>query len=401
MMAAGRAAERGLKVLLLEKNYILGEKVRISGGGRCNIANAEENERVLLSNYGKSEQFLYSLFSQFGMKDTFEFFESKGLKLKIEAKNRAFPVSDNANDVVTVLEKYMAKHGVDVRTDTEVKTVIQDGKMIRGIRTQSTVFEAHDYLYATGGVSRPETGSTGDGFGWLRSLGHTVASPTPTIVPLSVSDKWITLLAGITLPAVRLTFFMDGVKQFRVDGDVLCAHFGVTGPTILNSAHKVADIIKYGEVTATIDLFPKLDAGQLERQIIELFDTNKNKDFKTVLRAIVPTGTHKGIVEFFAGMMDIDQKVHSFSKDNRKLLVQSLKAMPIKVNGLMGFSRAVVADGGVALSEVDMRTMRSKLVANLLVTGDLLHISRPSGGFSLQLCWSTGWVAGSNAGPKL
>jgi len=397
MIASGRAAELGLKVVLLEKNRCLGEKLRISGGGRCNITNAEENERLLLSNYGKSEQSLYSLFTQFGMNDTFDFFESRGLNLKIEAKKRAFPITNDANDVVDVLENYMKKGKVEVRpTCTVLEIIFADG-VISGIRTTDGEFVGKNYLFATGGVSHPETGSTGDGLHWLEQLGHTVIKPTPTIVPIAVEDAWVKTLKGVTLPAIRMTFYIDGVKDFRIEGDVLCTHFGLSGPLILNNAYKIAEGLKYGEVTASIDLFPKLDHGTLERQIIELFDTNKNKDLSNVLRAVVPTGTHKGVVVLLAEHMNIGVKVHSFSKESRKVLVQLLKAMPLGVTGLMGMDRAVVADGGIPLSEIDMRTMHSKKVPNLFVTGDLLHINRPSGGFSLQLCWSSGWVAGSHA----
>lgn len=397
MMAAGRAAELGLSVVLLEKNRRLGEKLRISGGGRCNITNAEENERLLLSNYGKSEQSLYSLFTQFGMVHTFDFFESRGLKLKVEAKKRAFPATNDSNDVVDVLETYMKTGKVEVRPTCTVLEVMYKDRLISGLRTTDGEFVGTNYLFATGGVSHPETGSTGDGLNWLEVLGHSVAKPTPTIVPVALNEQWIKTLKGVTLPNVRVTFYTDGVKDFRIDGDVLCTHFGVSGPLILNNAHKIADSLSNGEVTALIDLFPKIDHGLLERQIIELFDTNKNKDLRNVLRAVVPTGTHKGVVLLLSEHMNIDVKVHSFSKESRKQLVQLLKAMPISVKGLMGMDRAVVADGGVPLNEIDMRTMRSKKVPNLFVTGDLLHINRPSGGFSLQLCWSSGWVAGTNS----
>jgi predicted Rossmann fold flavoprotein len=216
-------------------------------------------------------------------------------------------------------------------------------------------------------------------------------------VPIALGDAWVKALAGVTLPGVRLTVYCDGIKQFRLDGDVLCTHFGMSGPTILNGAYKIADSLSNGAVTAHVDLFPSQDHGTLQRNIIELFDTNKNKEFKNVLRAIVPTGTYKGASLLVAEHMSLDQKVHSFSKENRKQLVNLLKSAPITITGLMGMDRAVVADGGVPLNEIDMRTMRSKKLPNLMMTGDLLHINRPSGGFSLQLCWSSGWVAGTHA----
>jgi predicted Rossmann fold flavoprotein len=401
MMAAGRAAELGARVLLLEKNAILGAKLRISGGGRCNITNAEENEQLLLSNYGDNSKFLHSLFAQFGMKNTFSFFESKGLPLKVEARKRAFPSTEKADDVADLLVAYMKKHGVEVRTKCRVDAVLVSDKKIDGIRSAGEVYTAKNYLFATGGLSHPETGSTGDGFGWLKSLGHTVVDPSPTVVPIAVRDKWVHANMGVTLPAVHMSVYLDDVKKFRIAGDILCTHFGLSGPLILNNAKKVADLLQSGDATATIDLFPKLDHGALEKNIIEILDANKNKDFSNALRAIVPTGSYKGVSVAVAGIIDMDTKVHSFSKEPRKKLVHLLKAMPVNISGLMGFDRAVVADGGVPMSEIDPRTMRSNLAENLFVTGDLLHINRPSGGFSLQLCWTTGWVAGGHSSGRL
>lgn len=398
LMAAGRAAERGLNALLLEKNRRLGEKLRISGGGRCNITNAEEDEHVLLKKYGKAEQFLYSLFAQFGVKDTFEFFESRGLPLVVEENKRAFPKSQKAQDVVRVLEAYLKRGGVEVRTDSPVTNIISKNGSIVAVQCGKQHYEAHEFLFATGGVSHAETGSNGDGFAWLRELGHTVIKPTPTIVPLAVKEKWVKDLAGVSLVGMKITFFVDGKKDFALTGTVLFTHFGLSGPLILNSAYKVSDLLYSGTVTATIDAFPKIDAGALDAKITAVFDANKNKTLKNIIKDIVPAGIHKGVLTFLASEMDISIKVHSVTKEDRKRIVHAIKALPLTITGLMGFDRAVIADGGVPLDEIDLKTMRSKKISNLLVTGDLLHINRPSGGYSLQLCWSSGYVAGSHAG---
>lgn len=396
LMAAGRAAERGLRVLLLEKNRRVGEKLRISGGGRCNITNAEMDERVLLKAYGKAEQFLYSLFSQFGVKDTFSFFEAHGLPLVVQARKRAFPATEKAEDVLRTLQKYVGDGGVTVQTASSV-TEIQGNKAgIMGVVCGAETYQADHYLFATGSVSHPETGSTGDGFSWLKKLGHKVLPPTPTIVPLAVKEDWSKKLAGTSLSFMKITFFVEGKKAFAETGKILFTHFGLSGPLILNSAQKVADLIHSGLVTATIDAYPHTDLGALEKNIIAVFDANKNKALKNVIKEFVPAGTDKGIAMLLAEKMDIATKVHSVSKEQRKEITRLLKALPLTIEGLMGFDRAVVADGGVPLEEIDMRTMRSKIVPNLSVTGDLLHINRPSGGFSLQLCWSTGYVAGSS-----
>ncbi len=397
MMAAGRAAERGLKVLLLEKNKKLGEKLRISGGGRCNITNAEENERLLLKMYGESEQFLYSLFAQFGVNGTFRFFEGRNLPLIVEARKRAFPKAQKAEDVVSVLEKFVRAGGATVRLSTPVTKVNVEEGLITSVECKGERFTAKEYVLATGGISHPETGSTGDGLEWLRQLGHTVAKPTPTIVPLAVNDAWVKELSGISLENMRLTFYVEGKKQFRIDGGLLFTHFGISGPLILNSAHKVADLLYSGSVTATLDAFPDTDLGSLEQKILTVFEASKNKTLKNVLREFLPAGIQKGIALLLTDHLDIETKVHSVSKNDRKCIVQLLKALPMTIEGLMGFDRAVVADGGVPLTEIDLKTMRSKKILNLFVTGDLLHVNRPSGGYSLQLCWSTGFVAGSHA----
>ena len=397
MMAAGQAAQRGKRVLILEKNPTLGAKLAITGGGRCNITNAEEDEHKLLAHYGDAEPFLHSAFAQFGVRDTFRFFEARGLPLVEQAHRRVFPVSERAEDVVAVLKKYLQEGGVQVRCEATVEHIhVLDGK-ISGVSANTERYSASSYILATGGSSHPETGSTGDGFQWLSMLGHAVKAPTPTIVPLAVSDAWVKALAGTTLGAVRITFFANGIKKYALKGDILCTHFGLSGPLILNTASEVADLLHEGVVTAQIDVYPHEDIGALDARIVTVFDANKNKSLKNVWNDIAPLGTQRALMALLEGI-DPDIKVHSITKEQRRIIVDLLKALPVTIAGLMGYERAVIADGGLALEEVDMRTMRSKKYENLFVTGDLLHISRPSGGYSLQLCWTTGFVAGTNAG---
>jgi predicted Rossmann fold flavoprotein len=395
MMAAGVAAASGKKVLLLEKNKALGEKLKITGGGRCNITNDERDVRTFLENYGKAKDFLFSPFSQFGVENTFDFFESRGLPLVVQARNRAFPKTEKAFDVFEVLRKELEKNKVTVKTGVKVVSVRRDGEGIKEVETTQGSYSANSYVLATGGVSHPETGSTGDGFMWLRDLGHTVKDPTPTIVPLAVSDQWVKSLAGVSLSFMKITFFLDGKKQFSKTGKVLFTHFGLSGPLILNSAAQVGDMLMNGEVTAHIDAFPDTDLGSLDDKVVSIFDSNKNKLLKTIFKDIVPHGTAKGI-EILSSDINFEKPVHSITKEERKKIVQLLKALPVEITGLMGNDRAVAADGGVVLEEIDLRTMKSKKIANLFITGDLLHINRPSGGYSLQLCWTTGFIAGKN-----
>ncbi|MES2314317.1 MAG: aminoacetone oxidase family FAD-binding enzyme [Patescibacteria group bacterium] len=420
LMAAGRAAEsfkqsgKVGRILLLEKNKKMGEKLKITGGGRCNITNAEYDIRELLKHYGDVGKFLFSVFEKFGVKDTFSFFESRGLSLVVEERKRAFPASHKALDVYNVLEKYVKEGGVEIKIGSAVTKVnlINDQvtitnnqeAQIKSVQCGSQEYFAKKFIFATGGASHKETGSTGDGFHWLRDLGHTVVAPTPSIVPLAVEDEWSKKLAGITLEDMKITFYVDGVKDFSKKGRVLFTHFGLSGPLILNSASEVADLLPAGTVTAIIDPFPSEDLGAFEKRIIGIFDENKNKILKNVISEIVPAGMAKGVlflIENHVGevkgapvKIDLEKKVHSVTVEERKVLVHLIKALQVTVTGLMGDDRAVVSDGGVSLEEIDMRTMQSKVVENLYVTGDLLHINRPSGGYSLQLCWTTGYVAG-------
>lgn len=396
MMAAGQAALQGKKVLLLEKNGKLGEKLKITGGGRCNITNEEHDVRAFLGHYGDSADFLYSPFSQFGVLNTFLFFESLGLPLSVQARNRVFPKTERAIDVCNALTENMQKHGVVIKTNCIVKKVNQSGRVIVSVETNQGILRAKSFIFSTGGVSHSETGSTGDGFKWLRALGHTVKDPTPTIVPLAAADEWVKALSGVSLSFMKITFYIDGKKQFSKIGKVLFTHFGLSGPLILNMAGEVGDLLQEGQVTATIDTYPDTNLGDMDKKVVNLFNLMKNSDLKTAFKELAPEGTASAL-QTILPQIDFNKKVHSVTRDERKMIVNTLKALPITITGLMGNNMAVSADGGVMLSEVDTRSMRSKLFDNLYITGDLLHINKPSGGYSLQLCWTTGFVAGNSA----
>lgn len=395
MMAAGIAASRGRRVLLIEKNKELGVKLSITGGGRCNIANAEENGRILLSHYGDAADFLHSPFSQFGLKETVEFFDAIGVPTVTEARKRMFPVSQSAKDVTAKLYAYVKSQGVTIKTGLPVESVRHAKGKIVSVRRGGKEYRANSYIFATGGVSHPETGSTGDGFGWLRDFGHMVTEPTPTIVPLKVKEPWVKSLAGIMIRDMKLTVYVQGSRRFALTGNLLLTHFGISGPLILNAAGKVADLMQEGEVTAVIDVYPQMDLGILDKHIATVFDQNKNKELKNVFRLIAPLGAGDSLL-LLVPDINPDKRVHSVTKEERRKLAELLKALPLTITGLMGLSRAVVADGGVALSEVDTKTMRSKVCKNLFIIGDLLNIRRPTGGYSLQLCWTSGFVAGAN-----
>lgn len=384
----------GAKVIILDKNKFFGEKLKITGGGRCNITNAKYDIHDFISRYGDASKYLYSAFSQFGVKDTFNFFESKSLPLKIEAGDRAFPVTDKAEDVYLALYNELKKFNVKLKNNSQIRGINAENNLIKNIFTDNEIYEANSFILATGGMSHPETGSTGDGFKWLKSFGHKVIEPTPSIVPLATEQVYKTL-QGITLTDVKLTFKVDGKKSFSKNGNILFTHFGVSGPTILNSSQKVSELLHEGTVTLHIDLFPNLDERAMRYKLVDLFDLHKNKNVKNVLSEIIPSG----LVDIILTTTNIptDTKVHDVTIEMRRQVILELKNFVLTIKSLMGLDKAVISDGGVSLDEIDTKTMQSKIIKNLFIVGDLLNVSRPSGGYSLQLCWTTGFIAGKNA----
>jgi len=396
MIAAGRAAECGRRVLLVEANRQLGEKLNRTGGGRCNITNAEFDTRTLLAFFGDAAKFLFAPFSRVGVQDVFDFFEGRGLPLVIEAHKRAFPKSQRATDVTRVLRAYMQEHGVSIRTGIEVKRLhLHDGRII-GVDTSQGAFTADAIILATGGASYRETGSSDDGMDWLRETGHTVQAATPDLVPLRVSEPWVKALSGTSVDPVKITFSATNGESIARTGKILFTHFGLSGPLILNSAHDVKRLLKQGQVEATIDLFPHLEAHPLDQRVLACFNENGNKLVRNTAKWLAPPGLGAALVAHLVPEL-LDKKVNTVTQPERKHMVQWLKALPLTVTGTMGYDWAIVCDGGIPLTEVDTRTMASRIHPNLYITGDLLHISRPSGGYSLQLCWTTGLIAGQNA----
>lgn len=400
MMCAGKAAENGARVLLIEKNEQLGKKLMLTGGGRCNITNADFVLESFLNNFPESKKYLYSPFSKFGVQDTFDFFESRGLPLVIEARNRAFPETQKVGDVFKVLINYMTKNKVEIMLGTKVKSLESADKKIISLKTDSgkQIF-AKNFVIATGGLAAPQTGSTGDGLNFLKKLGHTVIDSNPDIVPLTTSAKWVHNLSGISWSFMKIRFIQDGKTKLKKTGKILFTHFGLSGPLILNSAREVKKLLEKGTVEASIDLFPDTEEKELDKRVIKIFEKNKNSKIKNIL----PEMIFKNIALEILSLPDIDiaeKEINLITKEERKKLVRKLKNLTLPITGTLGFSHAVIADGGVALKEVDFSNMTSRLYPNLYLLGDILNIHRPSGGFSLQLCWTTGFVAGKHLSEK-
>jgi len=396
MMAAARAAECGKKVLLLEKNLTLGKKLLITGGGRCNLTNNKTNNRTMLAKYKGNDKFLFSAFAQFNVESTLQFFHSRGMETKEENEGRIFPVSNSAQSVWDVLVQYLKESGVTVQTNAPVSSIVVDEKKLFCVTLgDKTKIMGSSVILATGGVSRPETGSTGEGFDWLAKLGHTIIANDFALVPISLKDAWAKKLGGVTLKDIKLTIYQNEQKQSAHKGKLLFTHVGISGPTVLNMSREVGELLKYGSVVIMLDLLPHLDHAMLKAQLQELLISESNKLIKNTLPKIIPSA----LVASLLAMANVngDTPNHSVSTEDRKKMVQLFKAVPLQVKGLLGSDKAVVSSGGVDLREVDFKTMQSRLIPNLYLVGDVLNIDRPSGGYSLQLCWTTGYVAGSHA----
>ena len=398
MMTAGRAGEVGKKVLLLEKNKGLGKKLLITGGGRCNLTNNKLNIRNLVAKYKGNNKFLFSCFTQFGVQEALDFFNNRGVSTKLEAEDRVFPASNLAKTVWDCLVLYLNQKNITVKTGVAVSGLSVDAgtKYFKVDLQNGEQVSAKACVVASGGTSRPETGSTGEGFLWLKKLGHKVIENNFALVPVALKNLWAKKLSGVTLKDIKLTIYQDGKKQYPgILGKLLFTHFGISGPTVLNMSKSIGELLLYGEVVVVLDLFPKVDGVVLKEQFQTLLITQSNKKLKNVLSHFIPSALVSPVLEISGINGEIAN--HSLNRQDRIKLVTLFKSVPLNVKELLGADKAVVSSGGVDPKEVNFKTMESLLVPNLFLVGDILNIDRPSGGYSLQLCWSTGFVAGTKA----
>lgn len=396
MMAAATAGARGKSVLLLEKNARLGKKLLITGGGRCNVTNNQPVVREMLSRYKGSGKFFFSTFMQHGVKDTIEWFSKRGVAFIEENEGRMFPATEKAVTIHETLVAEMARYTVVVKTKQAVQTITKNRKANTfTVTTATNTYICTSCIIASGGTSRPETGATGDGYDWLKKFGHTVIENNFALVPLTLQTEWTKKLSGVTLPKVNLHIYVQDKKEKTVQGKLLFTHVGVTGPTILNQSKQIGEWLQYAPVTIKLDVFPELDAGTLKQTLQSLLTGHSNKTVRNALATLIPTALVAGVLNELN--INPDTPCHSLSSENRKQLLQYLKAIPLPVKGLLGADKAVISGGGVSLEEIDFKRMESRHVPGLFIIGDVLNVDRPSGGYSLQLCWSTGFVAGSHA----
>lgn len=395
MMSAGVAAAAGCKVLLLEKNSVLGKKLSISGGGRCNITNDTKDTRALLTKYKDADKFLFSAFAKYSVAETLEFFHHLGLATKVEAENRVFPLSEKAEDVTQTLLSFITKSGVAIKTKVTVTGLEKSDGIISGIKTNSGTFKAKNYILATGGTSRPDTGSTGDGYNWLSNIGHTVSRPTPSLVPIAIKEKWVNNIAGLTMPDAKFSIYQNEKLIYKTSGKLLFTHGGLSGPGILNHSATIGDTLEHGPVTLKINTNSEKNEEELIVALLKNCIENPNKKIKNIVAELSVNSLATVILE----QVNINEErlCNSITKQERHLLVGAIRGLEVSVSHLLGSEKAIVARGGVELSEIDFKTMSSRLFKNLFIVGDLLDVLRPSGGYSLQLCWTTGYVAGKSA----
>jgi predicted Rossmann fold flavoprotein len=398
MMAAGRAAELGAKVLLLEKNAKLGKKLLITGGGRCNITNAELDVRKMVAKYGLKGKALFGSFSRFGVAESLAFFNERGLPTKVEAEQRAFPQSNKAEDVWKTLVAYLKTGKVTIHYDSPASEILTRDKTIIGVRVKKDVLTAKNYIIATGGKSRPETGSTGEGFEWMRKIGHTVTEQDAALVPVTTKEQWQKELSGLSFQNAKLTLLQDAKKIESKTGKILFTHFGLSGPLVLNMSKTIRELSVYSPVSLELDLYPQLDVVALDALILGTLQTGANKKIRNNLGALVPPKMIPALLALTG--INPEKECNVITKTERAALVKQLKHFILTVTGFLGVDKAVTSSGGVSLKEIDFRTCQSKFYPNLYLVGDILDFDRPSGGFSLQICWTTGYLAGENAAKR-
>lgn len=396
MMCAVSAAQRGLAVTLLEPNKILGKKLRITGKGRCNVTNDCEIKEFMTHIPGDG-RFLYSALNRLPPRETMALFESFGVPLKTERGNRVFPVSDRSHDVANALERAMQHAGVRVLHAAATEICAGDGAVTAVMTTAGRV-DCAAAVVCTGGLSYPLTGSTGDGYRFAERLGHTITPQHPSLVPLESDDPWCAEMQGFSLRNVTLTVYDEANKVVYSDlGEMLFTHFGVSGPLVLSASAHMRDFQKHS-YRLSIDLKPGLDEKKLDARVLRDFEKYANREFKNALydlagRAMIP------VLIRLSGIPE-DTKVHSITREQRRALVELLKHFPVSVTGTRPVDEAIVTSGGVLLKEVNPRTMESKLVSGLYFAGEVLDLDAYTGGFNLQIAWSTGWTAGQSVCPE-
>lgn len=394
--AAIAAAECGKKAVIYEKNEKLGKKLYITGKGRCNVTNNCDMDQ-LFGGVVTNKRFLYSAFYGFTNTDIMELLEDAGCRLKTERGGRVFPVSDKSSDVISALSKRLRALDVDIRLNEGVKELWLEEGALKGVILERGAKKeaASAVIVATGGLSYPTTGSTGDGYRFAKEAGHSVTGTSPALVPFTTEETVVKDLQGLSLRNVEVVI-RDGKKElYRDFGEMLFTHFGVSGPVLLSASSYIAKRLKKGNVTLSIDLKPALSAEQLDARILRDFDEAKNRQYKNALNHLLPSKLIPVMIE--RSGISPEKQVNEITREERKRLVEAVKSFTLTINGLRGFNEAIITQGGITVKEVNPSTMESKLLKKLYFAGEVLDLDAVTGGFNLQIAWSTGVLAGRSA----
>ena len=394
MMAAVFAARNGNEVIIYEKNEKLGKKLYITGKGRCNITNASEME-TLFQSVTSNSKFLYSAFYGFTNFDAIDFFEGLGCKTKIERGNRVFPVSDKSSDVIIAMTRELQRLGVQIEYRTEVEEVVALDGQFEGIRIKGKkeLIKGDKVIIATGGLSYQTTGSTGDGYKFAKELGHSVTDLSPSLVPFNIKEEYVKELQGLSLKNIQVRVYAGKKEIFNDFGEMLFTHYGVSGPVILSSSAYVIPHIGKKELKLTIDLKPALSREQLDARVLRDFTEYLNKQYKNSLDQLLPRKMISAIISLSG--IDPDKKVNAITKEERLRLVDTIKNMELTIAGIRDYNEAIITKGGVKVKEINPATMESKIVKNVYFIGEVLDLDALTGGFNLQIAWSTAYLAGT------
>lgn len=395
MMAAYSSALCGNKVTVFERNEKAGKKLFITGKGRCNITNDSDVETIL-NNIITNRKFMYSAIYSFSNEDVKAFFEENGLHLKVERGNRIFPVSDKSSDVINTLKKALRNENVEIEYNILVKDLVVEDNTVKGVvlKDGRKVY-ADKVIMATGGMSYPMTGSDGKGFDILRKYGHTITDLSPALVPMNVKEEFAKELQGLSLKNVDISFYRNEVDKkpvYEEFGEMLFTHFGISGPIVLSGSSVAGKYLKEGNLIARIDLKPALSKEQLDDRILREFTNGINKDIVNVMDNLLP----KKLIPVMLDYCEIEshKKVNSISKEERNRMVEAFKGLKLTITSLRGFNEAIITQGGIKVKEVDPGTMESKIISNLYLAGEMLDVDALTGGYNLQIAWSTGRLAG-------
>ncbi len=399
MMAAVLLARKGHSVHVFEQNEKLGKKLYITGKGRCNLTNACETMEELLGAVVTNPKFLYSSFYQFDNHQVMDFFEELGVPLKVERGGRVFPKSDKSSDVIRALERQMKKLDVKIHLKSRVEKLLlrkeeaSGGQLrIRGIQLENkTVVEGDRVLVASGGMSYPSTGADGSGYRFARSVGHEVVKPVPSLVPLLVQEGYVRHLQGLSLRNIQFSIWDDKKCLYREFGELLFTHQGISGPVVLSASAAIGRRLRESPLTGKIDLKPALSEAQLDARILREFENNPQKQLKNVIGALYPASLTPVAIRLSG--ISPGKPVSTVSRQERQRLLEITKAFPMTIMGAGSFKEAIITKGGISVREIHPSTMESKLVSGLYFIGEVLDLDAMTGGFNLQIAWSTAWAA--------